>query len=135
MKMIFAAAQTSEERVRVAAYQCLVETASSYYEFLQEYIQLIFQVRICVVPGFRLANLSTHLHLQHLALFYLALNPSQHSPIAFPRADDGHRDPERAGRGGVAGSGVLVNGRPHDLAYPPALHMPRALSSCFTHRM
>jgi hypothetical protein len=44
MKMIFAAAQSTDERVRVASYQCLVEIASSYYEFLQEYIQLIFQV-------------------------------------------------------------------------------------------
>jgi hypothetical protein len=84
MKMIFAAAQSSEERVRVAAYQCLVETASSYYEFLQEYIQLIFQVRICLVPGFRPSNLPTRLHIQQLALFYLTPNPFQRLPIAIP---------------------------------------------------
>lgn len=28
--------------VRVAAYQCLVEIASSYYKYLQAYIKIIF---------------------------------------------------------------------------------------------
>jgi hypothetical protein len=90
MKMIFAAAQSTDERVRVASYQCLVEIASSYYEFLQEYIQLIFQVHARLTPPPR--------PLRSFPLLAPLLTPFNTC------LDDGQRHPERARGGGFAGS-------------------------------
>lgn len=44
MQMVFKASQCPDERVRVAAYQCLVEIGSSYYKYLPEYMQTIFKL-------------------------------------------------------------------------------------------
>lgn len=44
MQMVFAAAQSPDTKVRVAAYQCLVAIATLYYSYLGEYIEYIFNM-------------------------------------------------------------------------------------------
>lgn len=44
MKMVFSATQSPDENVRKSAYECLVEIAQSYYEYLPEYIEPIFRL-------------------------------------------------------------------------------------------
>jgi hypothetical protein len=42
--MIGATASFADERVRVAAYQCLVEVVLLYYEYLEPFMSDLFQV-------------------------------------------------------------------------------------------
>ena len=44
MGMVFAAAASTDERVRVAAFSCLVTMGSEYYKYLQPYMVQIFQL-------------------------------------------------------------------------------------------
>ena len=44
MNMVFSAAMSETERVRVAALQCLVTIASTYYQYLEPFMQVIFNL-------------------------------------------------------------------------------------------
>lgn len=49
MQMVFTACQSDLEDVRVAAFSCLVEIGTLYYDFLSDYIQFIFQATLTVI--------------------------------------------------------------------------------------
>jgi hypothetical protein len=46
MTMVFQAAASNNVDVRVAAFNCLVEIASTYYDFMPEYITNLFMVAV-----------------------------------------------------------------------------------------
>ena len=50
-KMVYDACQSADKRVRIAAYQCLVEMSAQYYQFLNEYMHPIFLLTTAAIKA------------------------------------------------------------------------------------